>query len=72
MAEGLVQSAHDLSEGGLGVSLAESVFDTDLGVNVKLDFNKNLLFSETPGRLIVSVAPENAAKFEQEMGDAVS
>lgn len=72
MAEGLVQSAHDLSEGGLGVSLAESVFDTDLGVNVKLDFDKNLLFSETPGRLIVSVAPENAAKFEQEMGDAVS
>lgn len=72
MAEGLVQSAHDLSEGGLGVSLAESVFDTDLGVNVKLDFDKNLLFSETPGRLIVSVAPENVAKFEQEMGDAVS
>ena len=72
MAEGLVQSAHDLSEGGLGVSLAESVFDTDLGVNVKLDFDKNLLFSETSGRLIVSVAPENAAKFEQEMGDAVS
>ena len=30
------------------------------------------MFSETPGRLIVSVAPEYAAKFEQEMGDAVS
>lgn len=72
MANGLVKSAHDLSEGGLGVSLAETLFDTDFGAKVKLDFDKNLLFSETPGRLIVSVDPANAAKFEQEMGDSVS
>ena len=67
MANGLVKSAHDLSEGGLGVSLAETLFDTDFGAKVKLDFDKNLLFSEPPGRLIVSVDPANAAKFEQEM-----
>ena len=72
MANGLVKSAHDLSEGGLGVSLAETLFDTDFGAKVKLDFDKNLLFSETPGRLIVSVDPANAEKFEQEMGDSVS
>lgn len=72
MANGLVKSAHDLSEGGLGVSLAETLFDTDFGAKIELDFDKNLLFSETPGRLIVSVDPANAAKFEQEMGDSVS
>lgn len=72
MANGLVKSAHDLSEGGLGVSLAETLFDTDFGAKIELDFDKNLLFSETPGRLIVSVDPANAEKFEQEMGDSVS
>ena len=72
MANGLVKSAHDLSEGGLGVSLAETLFDTNFGAKIELDFDKNLLFSETPGRLIVSVDPANAEKFEQEMGDSVS
>lgn len=72
MANGLVKSAHDLSEGGLGVSLAETLFDTDFGAKIELNFDKNLLFSETPGRLIVSVDPANAEKFEQEMGDSVS
>lgn len=72
MTVGLVKSAHDLSEGGLGVALAESLFDTDFGAEVNLAFDKNLLFSETPGRLLVSVDPENAERFEQEMGKAVT
>lgn len=67
---GLVASAHDLSEGGLAVAAAETVFKTELGLNA--DFralDKKQFFSETPGRLLVSVAPENAAAFEEIMQD---
>lgn len=67
---GLVASAHDLSEGGLAVAAAEKVFKTELGLNA--DFralDKKQFFSETPGRMLVSVAPENAAAFEEIMQD---
>lgn len=67
---GLVASAHDLSEGGLAVAAAETVFKTELGLNA--DFralDKKQFFSETPGRMLVSVAPENAAVFEEIMQD---
>ena len=67
---GLVASAHDLSEGGLAVAAAETVFKTELGLNA--DFralDKKQFFSETPGRMVVSVAPENAAAFEEIMQD---
>lgn len=67
---GLVASAHDLSEGGLAVAAAETVFKTEFGLNA--DFralDKKQFFSETPGRMLVSVAPENAAAFEEIMQD---
>ena len=67
---GLVASAHDLSEGGLAVAAAETVFKTELGLNA--DFralDKKQFFSETPGRMLVSVAPENVAAFEEIMQD---
>lgn len=67
---GLVASAHDLSEGGLAVAAAETVFKTELGLNA--DFralDKKQFFSETPGRMLVSVASENAAAFEEIMQD---
>lgn len=69
MENGLVSSAHDLSEGGLGVALAETVFKTDLGLKIDLaDQPAARLFSETPGRFIVTVAPEKATEFEQALG----
>ncbi len=55
MEDGKVASAHDLAEGGLGVALAETLFKTDLGMNLKLDLTKNQLFSETAGRFVVTV-----------------
>lgn len=67
---GLVASAHDSSEGGLAVAAAETVFKTELGLNA--DFralDKKQFFSETPGRMLVSVAPENVAAFEEIMQD---
>lgn len=69
MEDGKVASAHDLAEGGLGVALAEMLFKTDLGMNLKLDLTKNQLFSETAGRFVVTVKKEDAAAFEAALGD---
>lgn len=69
MEDGKVASAHDLAKGGLGVALAETLFKTDLGMNLKLDLTKNQLFSETAGRFVVTVKKEDAAAFEAALGD---
>lgn len=69
MEDGKVASAHDLAEGGLGVALAETLFKTDLGMNLRLDLTKNQLFSETAGRFVVTVKKEDAAAFEAALGD---
>ena len=61
---GLVNSAHDLSDGGLSVSLAESVMmsENNLGAEInvvrKLE-NVELLFGECPSVIIVSVNEKN-------------
>ncbi|MED4226705.1 phosphoribosylformylglycinamidine synthase subunit PurL [Neobacillus cucumis] len=63
---GLVQSAHDLSEGGLGVALAESLFANEkLGAEVTIDGNSvSALFSETQSRFLLTVKPEHKNEFE--------
>ncbi|TWW11484.1 phosphoribosylformylglycinamidine synthase subunit PurL [Dellaglioa algida] len=63
----LVESAHDLSEGGLAVALSESAFKNDLGMTVELDITDAQLFSETQSRFILSVNPANAEAFEKLM-----
>ncbi|MFN2747950.1 MULTISPECIES: phosphoribosylformylglycinamidine synthase subunit PurL [Bacillus] len=69
---GLVQSAHDVSEGGLGVALAESVMSADgLGAEVALAGEPALLFSESQSRFIVSVKKEDRESFEKLVKDAV-
>ncbi|MGG4166765.1 phosphoribosylformylglycinamidine synthase subunit PurL [Rossellomorea vietnamensis] len=71
--KGLVASAHDISEGGFAVALAESTFGTSgLGANVQLSGENNVadLFSETQSRFIVSVKPENKEGFEKLVPDA--
>ncbi|WP_017187247.1 phosphoribosylformylglycinamidine synthase subunit PurL, partial [Alkalibacillus haloalkaliphilus] len=68
--QGLVQSAHDVSEGGLAVALAEKVMTTSYGLNVTLQGEHLLeMFSETQSRFIVTVAKENQAEFEQVVSD---
>ncbi|KRN11546.1 phosphoribosylformylglycinamidine synthase II [Liquorilactobacillus mali KCTC 3596 = DSM 20444] len=67
---GLVDSAHDLSEGGLAVGLVESTFSSDVGLDIELKTMKAQdLFSETPGRFVVSVTPEKVEKFVEIMED---
>ncbi|MBD5069493.1 MAG: phosphoribosylformylglycinamidine synthase subunit PurL [Lactobacillus sp.] len=69
MQTGLVQSSHDASEGGLGVCLAETLFGSGLGASVELDLTKELLFSETAGRFVVSVSPKDQVAFETALGE---
>jgi phosphoribosylformylglycinamidine synthase len=70
--QGLVTSAHDLSEGGLGVALAESIFaGTGLGAKVTLDGDATTaLFSETQSRFLVTVKEEDKKKFEAKVEHA--
>lgn len=69
---GLVQSAHDVSEGGLGVALAESTFGTDgLGADIQIDLNSAAsLFSESQSRFVVTVKLENREAFAATVQDA--
>ncbi|WP_068778256.1 phosphoribosylformylglycinamidine synthase subunit PurL [Paenibacillus sp. GM2] len=61
---GLVQSAHDLSEGGLAVALAESCISGGLGAKVELavsDLRADIaLFSESQSRILISASPNQA------------
>lgn len=78
MCKGLVSSAHDLSDGGLAVALSESSFAGMLGARIDLTRvlksagvtrDDTLLFSESNGRILVSVPAdeEKRAKFEEIM-----
>jgi phosphoribosylformylglycinamidine synthase subunit PurL len=57
----LVRSAHDLSEGGLGVAVAESALRSVPALGARLEATPGLpdavwLFSESPSRILLSVA----------------
>jgi phosphoribosylformylglycinamidine synthase len=57
-------SAHDVSDGGLAVALAESAMQGGVGAEIALDSDvrpSSLLFGESTGRALVSFAPENEA-----------
>jgi phosphoribosylformylglycinamidine synthase len=70
---GLVESAHDLSEGGLAIALAESAFKHELGVKVQVKMPKTWLFSETQSRFLLSVNPEKCEEILAHFGkNAVS
>ncbi|MGC1088928.1 MAG: phosphoribosylformylglycinamidine synthase subunit PurL [Candidatus Acidiferrum sp.] len=64
-AEGSVQSAHDISEGGIAVTLAESCFAaSNLGAHVSLGEASSAefsLFNERGARCIVSMSPTKLA-----------
>ena len=79
ISEGLARACHDCAEGGLGVALAEMALAGGLGAEVNLADvpvggadraewsvlgDDWVLFSESNGRYLVEVAPEDAAAFE--------
>jgi phosphoribosylformylglycinamidine synthase len=67
-------SCHDLSEGGLGLSLSEMAFSGDIGVEVSLDeiiytgtkrrFDY-ILFSESNSRFLIEVDRKDCKKIEE-------
>jgi phosphoribosylformylglycinamidine synthase subunit PurL len=64
---GLLKSAHDVSEGGLAVCLAECAFHSEkkLGCSVRLQDHIRLdalLFGETQGRIVVTTSQARAKK----------
>ena len=70
--DGLVTSAHDVSTGGLAVTLVEGVLRRGVGARVwlgdvmdqsGLDITQ-VLFSESVARMVVSVAREDDVKFQ--------
>jgi phosphoribosylformylglycinamidine synthase len=67
--QGLALACHDLSEGGLAVSIAEMSIAGRLGVHLELDALSDVdplrtLFGETSGCLLVEISPQNKSAFE--------
>ncbi|MGC9069023.1 MAG: phosphoribosylformylglycinamidine synthase subunit PurL [Thermoprotei archaeon] len=68
---GYVLASHDLSEGGLGVAIAEMVLSSDFGAEIwlnnvaKENINRNdyLLFSESNGRFLLEIKKESEDAF---------
>lgn len=69
---GLLQSAHDCSDGGLAVALAESCFSSlnREAIGAAIDFESQLetataLFSESPSRIVISFAESDKEAIEE-------
>jgi len=75
--ERLLSSAHDCSDGGLAVALAESCFSSldrkVIGADIEVEAgelsSEALLFGESPSRIIVSFKPENMERIKELAGD---
>ncbi|MFD2721355.1 AIR synthase-related protein [Hymenobacter monticola] len=74
--QSLIQSCHDLSDGGLAVALAETTFGYGYGAVVELPETglplATQLFSESHSRFLATVAPEDVVAFEQLLGERAS
>ncbi len=71
--EQLIRSAHDISEGGLFVTLLESAMAGGLGFKVQTDerFRKDVfLFGESQSRVVVTVTPDQVKAFENQLGSS--
>ena len=75
--QNLIESNHDISDGGLAVALTESAFGGGFGAETNLEKFENLtlnaiLFAESHSRFVCSIKPENQKEFEKIFeGDAI-
>jgi phosphoribosylformylglycinamidine synthase len=69
--KGLIESCHDMSEGGIAVAVSEMAFSGAIGASINVDLIKTAseltpaekMFSQSNGRFIVEVSPANEKKF---------
>jgi len=62
----VIQSAHDVSDGGLFITLVESAMPNGLGFEIDSDnsIRKDaFLFGEAQGRVVVSISPDEQERF---------
>ena len=75
VTDAIVESAHDLSDGGLAVALAECCFAKGIGVSIDLNSDLRpefLLFGEAPSRVLVTTnQPDTVAAFCRQQGVTV-
>jgi phosphoribosylformylglycinamidine synthase len=71
--KGMIESAHDVSEGGLFITLLESAFVNELGFNVAAsdkDIRKDAYwFGESQSRVVVTVKGEKLSAVKKILGD---
>ena len=76
ISQGLVASAHDLSDGGLAVAAAECCMASGLGAHLELPAGEgrldHLLFAEGGARILVSVPPIQTVAWQQALDQARS
>lgn len=73
IGQSLIRACHDLSEGGLGVGIAEMCMGAGLGADIFLAeavragnmYDYELLFSESPTRFLVEVDKKDKDSFEK-------
>ena len=74
ISQGLVASAHDLSDGGLAVAAAECCMASGLGAHLELPAGDgrldHLLFAEGGARILVSVPPAQTTAWQQALDQA--
>ena len=66
---GWIRSAHDCSEGGLAVTLAECCISGREGIGATIDLegvgrSDEMLFNEAPSRVVLTIAPEHRAVWD--------
>ena len=73
----VIKSAHDCSDGGLAVAIAECCFSSlgrnGVGADISAQESKltpeTLMFGETPSRIVISFAPEHATRVKEIVGE---
>lgn len=78
MTKGMITAAHDCSDGGIGCAISEMCIGGQRGARIRLsDIPKDgdmgdeeLLYSESAGRILVTIDRSKANEFEHEMHDS--
>jgi phosphoribosylformylglycinamidine synthase len=70
----LLDSAHDCSDGGIAIALAEKAFPKHVGAHINLTsgglFSEHSLFGEDASRILVSCDPSHVARIKEVAGNS--